>query len=471
MLRAMICKELVEMGRDPGTRFVLGSFVVLLSVSCLVSESSWTESRSVQEQRRQTARDEWLSQTTDSPHQATHHGTSVFQEFSPLIGVDSGIAREVGTTVRVEAHRRHAATDPPRANEIRLFRLDYTTPALLLQAVLPLVIVMVCHSMIARELGMFPLLRSLGVTRGRLLFGKFAAVLSTSLLLSTPLILHLLWIAATSGQDGSMTGSELAGRAGTLLAANLLYQAAWCVTGISVSARCPTAGLSLILLIACWSLWTLVLPRLAVDLASSRDPIPNSHALQEIRAAILRQGSDGQTTLKEWNERLERRVQREMGGHNATDLTTQLKAAQLIAMEEFTDAVDDRIQGQFEEIHRRQTEFMDRFAILSPYLAVRAISTALAGTDRHHQDAFVASVEQYRRQLVKTMNTAEFKGRRPGATEASRREFWSEVPEFLPNWPSLHQVLRSLGWPAVSLLVWGLCITILAVLPTREQFT
>jgi len=471
MLRAMLRKELVEVVRDPGARFVLGSFVVLLTVSCLVSECSWTESRSVQERRQRAARDEWLSQTTDSPHQATHHGTSVFREFSPLVGVDPGIARDLGTTVRVEAHRRHAATDSPRAHEIRLFRLDYTTPALLLQAVLPLMIVMVCHATVARESDMLPLLRSLGVTRGRFLAGKFAAVFSVSLLLSAPLVLHLLWIAAATGRDGDLAWAELAGRAGLLLGVNLFYQAAWCVTGLTVSTRCPTAGSSLILLVAGWALWTLVLPRLAVDLANSRDPVPNMHAVQETRASILRQGSDGQTTLSERNERVERRLLRESGGHAGNDLTIPLKAARLIAMEEFTDAVDDRIQDRFTEIHDRQNTFMDAFAVLSPYLAVRAISTALAGTDRHHHDAFLASVEQYRRQLVQSMNIAELNGRRPGTTEASRRKFWSEVPEFHPIWPSVSQALGSVGWPAASLLGWGLCLTVIAFLPSQDQST
>ncbi|MCA9090885.1 MAG: DUF3526 domain-containing protein [Planctomycetaceae bacterium] len=468
MLSIITRKELLEIRRDPATWGVLGVYVTILALSCVISQWVWTGQTSNQVARQRQAREEWLLQSTDSPHLATHDGTTIYKIPSPLTSVDPGTDPELGTVVRLESHRRHEATNTLQEDQLRLLRLDFTTPALLIQAVLPLLVILVSHVMASRERGQgtWELLASLGVTRRQAILGKLTAMFCLAATLSAPFLMSLIWIVSRPGADAGIMTPEFLCRAIAVYATSLLYLAGWSAAGIAASAHFRS-GLSLMLLISCWAGWTLIVPRLAVDLASSQFPLPSHQRLQDAREIAIRQSSDGSDSLETFNAALEQQLLREYGVPQLSDLPVNLNAARLLAREDFTNSIDDRVESQLADVYRQQNRFLDWFEILSPYLAVRAVSTAFAGTDRHHHEAFIVSAEHYRRSLVKIMNTAEMKGERPGTTVDSRRQFWSQVPEFqqkLPPWTSL---LHSRRWSIGLLVIWCLTMTSVAVLLPR----
>lgn len=468
MLLTIIGKEFREVRRDPCVCVVLVTYGAILTLSCLTSLWTQTANVAAQASRQRHAREEWLSQTTNSPHQATHHGTTVYKLPSPLASVDPGVDPQLGAAVRLEAHRRHEATGASGKDQLRFLQLDFTTPALLTQAVLPLVIILVAHGTVSREReqGTWRLMASLGVSPRQAVLGKSLAVFFLSALLSFPVLATLSWIVITTHAEMGMTLPVVFSRAAAIYALNLLYLAGWCAGGVALSARC-SSGVSLIVLISCWAAWVLMVPRLAVDLSYSRFPLPSERTLAETRSTALRQGSDGLHSLQEFNAALEQRLLQEYGVQRLEDLPFDLKAARLLAGEEFTDALDDRIQQQISDIYRAQNRYLDGFAVLSPYLTIRSVSTAFAGTDRHHHDAFVAVAERYRRTLVQKMNTAEMTGERPGKSTESSRGFWERVPEFQQQFPRPITVLHSVSWPIGILVVWSLALTIMALRSPR----
>lgn len=468
MLLRIARKELRVLGRDRSTVVVLTIYVAILALSCVAYGVAWSRQLAQQRRLHRQAREEWLTQTTSSPHQATHHGTTIYKLPSPLASFDLGVASEVGTAVKLESHRRHEATSSIHEDQIRVMRLDFTTPALLMQTVLPLVVIVLSHGIISREreLGTWNLLASLGISRRRFILGKLATLFFLIVLLSAPVFVSLLWVVLSNSTVFGGALSDLLVRAAVVYAVNLLYLMGWCAAGTGFSARYSSAA-SLIILLSCWAGWTLVIPRLAVDLAYSRFPLPSQQSQLERRETSIREGTDGRSSLEKFNADLEAQLLQEYGVTELQDLPIDLNAARLLAAEEFTNSIDDHAQWQIANVHRKQSRFLDWFELASPYLAIRSVSSSFAGTDRQHYAAFLASTERYRRVLVKMMNTAEMKGERPGPTKDSARRFWNQVPEFQQSFPSLGNVSYAKRWPIGLLVAWLSLTLMFALLPSK----
>ena len=84
------------------------------------------------------------------------------------------------------------------------------------------------------------------------------------------------------------------------------------------------------------------------------------------------------------------------------------------AGEEYTDQVYDAEFTKIENIFSRQNRFSEWAGFINPYMAIRNISMALAGTDFHHHVTFAKAAEDYRRNFVKKMNKDMEVNHKPG---------------------------------------------------------
>lgn len=461
-------KELREIRRDSATMILLGGIVAVLVISCVVYFFNWKSPFEKQVQRNQQAREAWLSQQTDSPHQATHTGTTIYKTPSPVRSIDPGLSPLLGTVVQLESHQRHEPQRSLGEDEVDFLQLEFTSPALLIQALMPLAVLLISHSIISkeRELGTELLLSSFRLSPRLLYCGKLTALFSVSLLLSIPLLIASLLPAYVLTSESGMSMSEYLGRVVLLYALSLLYLSAWNITAVAVSSRCSSST-TLILLLTLWMAWTIVLPKMAVDIANSLYTLPHQHSLQVSRETAIRQGTDGQVTLEQFNLELEERLLKQYGVSRIEDVPVNLNAARLLAMEEFTNSIDENTKAHIDRIHQQQNEFLGWFEFLSPYLALRAVSSTLAGTDRYHHDDFLNSAESYRRQLVKTMNTAEINDERPGETPELAREFWAKVPEYRYQYPAVLSVISRVRWQILLLFMWITVALIFALRPPQ----
>ncbi|QDT14739.1 DUF3526 domain-containing protein [Alienimonas californiensis] len=463
-LFVVVCKELRELTRDRVAVAVCAVFFGVLLASCVASARHWTARDAAQRERQTSSREDWLGQSSTSAHDATHRGMTVYRRPSPLAAVDPGTDPVLGSAVRLESHRRNEPTGVPGRDRLRLLRLNFGTPAELIQAVLPLVAVLLSYATVARERerGTWGFLQSLGVGRSAVVLGKLTATFAAVAVLTGPVVGMLLWTLATAADEAVLTWGELAVRGAALYATTLLYLFGWCVTGVALSTRF-SAGATLVLLITAWAGATLVVPRVAVDLAYSQHPTPAPAEFRQAREAAVRHGSDGDRSLEEFRAEVEGRLLRQYGVDEVADLPVDLDAAGLLAMEAFTDALDDTAQARVDAVHEEQTRFVERSAALSPFLAVRSLSTALAGTDRVHHAAFLRSAERHRRSYVAFLNTAQLNREGPGDTAASARAFWGRVPEFRQRVPSLRQLAGAARWPVGLLLGWSAAILAVAL--------
>jgi ABC-2 type transport system permease protein len=106
---------------------------------------------------------------------------------------------------------------------------------------------------------------------------------------------------------------------------------------------------------------------------------------------------------------------------------------------------------------------------IAPFLSIRTVSMAFAGTDFAHHAHFAAAAEDYRRLIQRTINTdITYNAGNAKGTYERGAELWNKIPEFDYETPGLSWVLAR-QWPALSMLFfWTLAAVILAWWSTQR---
>lgn len=400
MIRTIAAKEFLEMIRDGRFRIAGGAMLLLLVGALLVG---WRAAREVREQHAdatRTTRDHWVNQPPKNPHSAAHYGIYAFKPKPALAFVDEGIDPFTGVAVYLEAHTQNEFSNRPAADASVLQRFAGLTGATVLQVLVPLLIVVLTAGTIAaeREQGTLRQLLSLGVPPTRLAIGKMvgggAALLS--------LLIPAAIVGATTLAVGSSLGQS-AGRFALIVAVYLAYFLVWMGLSFAVSARAPSTRSALVVLLGLWMINSLLVPRASTDLARRLYPVPSTLEFQQAVARAHEMDEFGRT-YAEYEAEVERQVLAQYGVDSVSQLPVSFAGIRLDASERWSDRVFDRHYGRLWDIFAAQEQLRSRIGMAFPFLALRGVSQALAGTDLHHHRAFSEAAERYRRYLVKTMN-------------------------------------------------------------------
>ncbi|MEM9379336.1 MAG: ABC transporter permease subunit, partial [Planctomycetota bacterium] len=180
------------------------------------------------------ARTSWLEREPDNPHGRAHFGDFVFRPVGPLAGLDPGVQSVTGRTLFLEAHSQNAPMHVPEAAASSLMRFPRLTPALVLQALVPLLLILAGFASVAgeRESGRLRLLLLQGARPGQIVGAKALALWTVGALLSF----------AAVAVHGAVHGPAEPGRLMLFLGLHLAL--AWIVaTGtVWISSRARTAG-------------------------------------------------------------------------------------------------------------------------------------------------------------------------------------------------------------------------------------
>ena len=223
-----------------------------------------------------------------------------------------------------------------------------------------------------------------------------------------------------------------------------------------------TGGFSI--LIAVWSVFALVMPRIAGDVATFVSPLPTNAEIRLEKENVVHDANQSSVQRAQASRALEARLLEEFQVERIEDLPIDLAGAKMIDQEANANRLYDEVDQRVTQAKHRQNELIGGFQFASPYMAMRAVSTSLAATDRSHHFDFVNAAETHRRQFVKDLNVAEMKKLKPGSSPAERRQFWGQVSEFLPGFVSaMESVKRSLA--ALScLIIWAIVASVASVL-------
>ena len=491
MYLTILRKELRQLRRDRWLCGALALFTLLSLVSLLSGIKTYQSVNARQKLLQEAARQDWLSQDSTTGHSATHHGTSLYKVYSPLFPFDAGADPGLGTTVRVESHTPFPMTEPLSVGNVHPLNFDVSTPALLLQLVFPLLIILLMFSAVSgeRDQGTLPLVLNSGVTWRRWMLAKMGVSLT---ILSAVLLIPLAWLAVWGLGVTTLAGismSDLMSRLIPLGFCTLLLLGGWSFVSLAVSARASSSKMSLIILLALWAGWSIVIPRLAVEFAQQMVPLPLADDLGREREEMAQYGHEGKSIYGKLRGDVDAKYMKEYGVSSPGELPLKMSALYLSAVEDFTDQIYDQQVAKLDQTFASQDRFLDAASWASPYLAMRSLSTAFSGTDRIHHQAFYHAVEQYRRKLVRILNDYDARnlteeksqpeGERkrvdvgmlpPGyiAREKPGQDVWASVPPFEYHFPKVGIAAQRLWGPLVVLLAWFLGTGLFATLTPRS---
>lgn len=458
-------KEFTEMTRDGRFRAAAAVVGVLLATSMAMG---WQRHRDIDALHRDAARAsrrQWLEQGTKNPHSAAHYGTYAFKPKPPLSLFDPGVDAYTGVAVWLEAHKQNEFKYRPAQDATAVARFGELTAASVLQTLLPLLIILLAFPAFAgeRDQGTLRQVLSLGVRPRDLALGKAAGVVAALGLLLIPATAAGVLALATATGVGPLA-SELP-RMALMGLGYLLYYAAFIGLAIAVSAWAGSARTALLVLLAAWIANSLIVPRLAVDVAKRLHPTPSALAFGQAIERDIKKGVNSHDPTDPGLVALKDRVMREHGVGRMEDLKIDFAGVTLQESEEHGNRVFDAHYGALWDLYSRQDGVQGLAAVASPLLAVRSLSMAMAGSAPEQHRDFAAAAEGYRRSMIKVMNQdIEDHGKGPDAEYLAGDQVWAKVPDFRYEAPGFSQVAPGRWRDLTVLAAWAAGSAILATL-------
>lgn len=394
------------------------------------------------------ARESWLEREPDNPHGRAHFGDYAFRPIGPLAGLDPGVQSVTGRALFLEAHSQNAPMHVPEAAASSLMRFPRLNPALVLQAMVPLLMILAGFASVAgeRESGRLRLLLVQGATPNQLAVAKVLAIWTVGALLSF----------AAVGVHGIANGAAEPSRLALFLGLHLGLAWIVAVGVVWISSRARTAGSAATLGIGVWVLGALVLPRLTAQLGAETTPLPSRDAFEAEMRAARSEGLDGHDPRDERRAELEASILAEYGVDSVEELPINIDGVVMQADEEYGNRVWDDHYGRLEDRLAQQLRWVGMASALNPFHAVHSVSMSVAGTDLKSELAFRHAAEAHRRGMVEALNHEHAYG-------GSKSGDWSSAPdadfyrgfesfEFTPL--ELRSQLGARPWELAGILAW-----------------
>lgn len=439
-------------------RVALAAGILMLALTLaaiLVSHERLAAVNAERARFQATADQQWHDQPDRHPHRVVHYGHYVFRPLSPLAFFDFGVDLFTGNTLFLEGHRQNSANFSDAAQSSVLLRFGQLTPAFVLQVLTPLLIVFLAFGSVARERerGQLRLQIVQGIPGSTLLLGKLAAHGAVALLLAAPAFIALVSIALLHG--------EVAAQALTMLAGYALYLLTWVGAAVLVSSALPRARDALLALVAGWIVTAILLPRVMPDFAAGAVERPSrietEVAIHERLAAI----GDSHDPNDPYFNAFRARTLIKYGVQKVEDLPVNYGGLLMQEGERLTSALfDEFMQADFAR-QREESAIVYASSVFSPVIALRRMSSALAGTHLDSHARFLDEGEKYRYRFVQALNGLHANVVSPTGAGDERidRHHWQDRKAFgYPPTPYTEVAARH-AWPAFAVLVgWLLAL-------------
>lgn len=388
-------------------RVAVIAFTLLILLTLVAIASSWAHQQRIADLRarhQQAAADAFDAQPDRHPHRVVHYGSFIFRPLGPLAAFDPGVDSFTGNSMFLEGHRQNTANFGDVRQSSLLVRFGQLSPAFVLQTVAPLLLVFLGFAAVARERerGTLRLLMLQGVGRGQLVMGKLVALGTVALGAVIPALIGLAVLATRPDADPLPILAIGAGYTAYLLL--------WCVIILTVSALVPRARDALLALVAIWAVTTILIPRLAPDLAGQMHGLRNRFQTDVAIASDLRRLGDSHNPDDPHFAAFKAATLERYGVSRVEDLPVNYKGLLALEGERLTAALFDRYAAESFAAQGRQNAVVSAASALSPAIALRSLSMAAAGTDLSGHRRFLEQAEAYRYTLVQQLNRMQAQG-------------------------------------------------------------
>ena len=392
-------KELRGILRDG--RILAGALALLLlaAVALLSASARYAVLSRERAVAQQVVAQQWQRQGEKNPHSAAHYGQYAFRPALPLSFFDPGVLPYAGVSIWLEAHKQNFAVGRPADDMTALARFGELSLAFILQALVPLGLIIMGYGAIAaeREQGTLRQLLATGISPGQLFIGKFLGLGAAALTLLAPLWLVCALALAVAGDADAWLA------AGSLLLVHLVYFAMVLALTLLVSARASSAQAALLVLLGFWALATFVLPRIAADLGRRVAPTPSAPEFLAGVESDIAGGMGGDPPAVRIARRREALL-RVYKASSEAQLPVNFQGIVFAIQDELGNAAYDKRFGELHAAIDRQADLYEAASVLSPRMAVALVSQELSGTSLAAQRHFERGAEQFRRRLMEQLN-------------------------------------------------------------------
>jgi ABC-2 type transport system permease protein len=469
----------VELAQLWRSRTFVAMAVVVAGLLLTGAVVSWRGQEAFDRQRtryQDAVAAQWTSQPARHPHRVAHYGYLLFRPRGALTFFDPGVTPFTGTTVFLEAHRQNSMNHADVERADSPLALGGLSMAGVLQLLLPLVIFVAAAGLIARERedGTLALLRAQGARWPSLLGGKALALLMVAAVITVPGVL-----AAALGlwwQRGTHVGDASPAALSALLALHALYLIVCATIGVLVSAKARTTRDATLALVGAWLALWVILPRVGPALSASAHDLPTRAEFEASVERRVRALGDTHNPNDPTFAAFRTRVLARHGVARIEDLPVNYNGLLMLEGERLTTEAYRGARAEIAAILDRQAHGVGLTSALSPYVAVRLASMAVAGTSRAHATDFEEQAEAYRFALVQHLNHLHAEqvsladdryGAAGGVSDTPSRKridaaHWDDAPTFAYRAPSPWLGWREMLAGAAALVVWlgGLAVAL-----------
>lgn len=459
MNRRVIAKQTIRSFVRDKAALITGILVMFfLAVSLGTGYESMRFHGQQQEQAQHEANALWATQGERNPHSAAHYGTYAFRPISGLQILDPGITAFKGSTLYLEGHRQHAARHSQAEDRGSDARFGELTPVFLFAYILPLLMLIFVNRNVQseREFGTLRLLVSQGVSEREIVSGKIAGFRLLVVLAVAPFLVLAFALALLTAD--SLLWSL--GLTSLFAVAWLVYLDVFLLLSVRVALAVRNATQSLVLLLGLWVLITLLVPRVAADVANQRYSIPDDRTFFEAIRLDLSQGVDGHDPFSEHSVAFRDSVLASHGVDRVEDLPFNFRGMLLQEGERYEKQIYDLHFDRLREQYASQHGVVRRASFLSPYLSAKTLSMALARTDLHAHLHFVDEAETFRFELMEILNTDLMVHGVFGQPFVRDGTFFDENPRFEATLVPASDTLRR-SVPELSILLFWWMVLLL----------
>lgn len=467
MKRTIAYKEVLETLRDGRFRWAAGLVGILLLIALAAGARQFLDLRAQHEAAKAETREHWLQQGKKNPHSAAHYGVYAFKPKTALSLLDQGVDPYTGVAAWLEAHKQNDFRYKPAQDANTLARFGNLSSAVILQALIPLVIILLGFSAFAgeREQGTLRQLLSLGVPPAQLAWGKALGVGASLALIAVPAALLGSAALVLAGSNGDY-GAAWPRFAGMALS-YLLYFVMFIALSLAVSARMKTARGALVLLLGFWVVNALLSPRVAASLSQRVHPAPGAFQFARNIELDLARHSDGHDAGKHTAKLLAETLQKYQVS-KVEDLPVSFIGIRLEDGEAQGNKVYDARFGELWDDYEKQGRFQEGLGVVAPFLAIRSASMGYAGTDFSQHRHFASAAEQYRRYFIDVINQDIVKRAGNKSVYLRGEDLWGQIRDFEYELPGAAWVTQQRAISLAVLAAWTLASLGLLVISTRR---
>lgn len=471
MLSLVVAKEYAELRHSPRLRWSLLVLYALFAVALLTGYRYYTRTQAARQAAATASFQQWLEQGPKNPHSAAHYGFYVFKPVPLLAVLDKGLDDYLGSNVYLEAHKQDDITDRAAQDAADLSRTGSLTVGFVWQYLLPLLIVLLTFHLVSqeREAGTLRLLLTTDTPPLALVLGKGLAVARVVFgWFFGPML------ALSVGALGLAGGAtELGRQLPALLVLALGYALFFSLVialGLAVSASVRSSGLALVGLLGAWAVGAFLVPRLSGSVASGVYPTPSAFTFTR---AIVEAEEHGRPELgvdsdATFRRKLQAQTLRHYGVDSLAQLPVSFAAISLQAGEDRTYHLFDHYYGELAHTFRQQSQLRAAFNLLSPLLAMRNLSRALAGTDYDQHLDFGQQAERKRRAVQRQLNDNIRAHAKSTGTYEAGADLWRSVAPFRYQPAGVGTVLARQWLSWLALLLWAVGAAVCFVASTRR---